>query len=202
MDQRLLAWGRAVKQRRRSRFPVLWLFTDAARLPDPLPAIARLPPGLCGVVFRHDGVADRAALGMAVARLCRARRLGLVVAGDVRLAARLKAGLHLRGGKRAGLARHRSGLTTSSAHDVAQVVRGRRTGAQILFISPVFASASHPGQPALGAVRWARLARLAGSADAYALGGINGRKVNALASFCCGAAGIQALNLSFHSNVI
>ena len=34
-----------------------------------------LPKGLCGVVFRHDGVAGRAALGRAVWRFCRARRL-------------------------------------------------------------------------------------------------------------------------------
>jgi hypothetical protein len=55
MDERLLAWGRAVKQRQRNALPALWLFTDTERIPDPLPAIGRLPRGLCGVVFRHDG---------------------------------------------------------------------------------------------------------------------------------------------------
>jgi thiamine-phosphate pyrophosphorylase len=193
MDERLLAWGRAVKRRRRSRLPVLWLFTDARRLPDPLPSIAALPPGLCGVVFRHDGAPDRAALAARVARLCRARRIALVVAGDARLAAAIGAGVHLRGGRRPGLVRISRGPLTSSAHDVAEMHRARRAGARILFISPAFATPSHPGGAALGPVRWARLARLAGGSLAYALGGIDGKKVTALARFCCGAGGIHAL---------
>ncbi len=97
MDRKLLARARAVKAARRSSVP-LWLFTDARRLPDPLAAAARLPRGLAGVVLRHDGEPGRAALGRALARLCRRRRLALVVAGDVRLAAALGAGVHLRNG--------------------------------------------------------------------------------------------------------
>src|SRR3984957_14381108 len=98
MDRRLLAW--AYPQRRRgSDLPPLWLFTDARRLADPRPVVARLPKGLAGVVLRHDGEPARAALGLDLARLCRARRLRLVVAGDPRLAAAVGAGLHLRGGR-------------------------------------------------------------------------------------------------------
>jgi thiamine-phosphate pyrophosphorylase len=172
---------------------VLWLFTDERRLPDPLPSIARLPRGLCGVVFRHDGAVDRAVLGAKVARLCRARRLGLVVAGDMRLAARLRAGVHLRGGHRPGLARLRPGLLTSSAHEVPEMRRARLAGASILFISPAFVSASHRGSQGLGPSRWARLAARSGNAEAYALGGIDGQKITILARFCCGAGAIHAL---------
>ena len=71
---------------------MLWLFTDMVRLPDPFAAVSRLPRG-AGVVLRDDRDADR------LARLCRARGLALVVAGDARLAARLGAGLHLRDGR-------------------------------------------------------------------------------------------------------
>ncbi len=192
------------------RVPVLWLFTDAARLPDPLPAIARLPKGLCGVVFRQD---DPALLAQ-VARLCRERRVALVVAGGAdhrppgsgfspvgsaprgavthAAASGLGVGVHLRGGARTGWRRH-DGLVTSSAHNVIEVRRAARAGAQIIFISPAFATASHPGEPALGAVRWNFLARHCGAAFAYALGGLDGRKITALAGSCCGAAGISAL---------
>jgi thiamine-phosphate pyrophosphorylase len=172
----------------------LWLFTDAVRMPDPLAAIARLPAGLCGVVFRHDGAPGRAALAARVARLCKARRLALVVAGDARLAARVGAGVHLRGGRLAGLARRGRFMVTASAHDVPQIRRAGRAGADIVFISPAFSTASHPGQAALGAARWARLARAAGAANAYALGGVNGRTVKALARFCGGAGAIHALD--------
>lgn len=137
-------------------------------MPDPLPAIARLPPG-SGVVFRHDGHPGRAALARAVSRLCRARRLALVVAGDARLAADAGAGLHLRGGRRgpgpAGRwlgrhgAAHGSGrrLLTSSAHGAADLVRAARAGADAAFLSPLLPTASHPGGRALGPVRWAAL---------------------------------------------
>ncbi len=186
-----MAWARAVKRRGppgRNPLPVLWLFTDAGRLPDPLPAIARLPLGLAAVVFRHDGVAGRAALGLAVARLCRARRLALVVAGDARLAASLRAGVHLREGRWPGWPRA-PGLRTASAHDAAGLRRAARAGAGIVFLSPAFPTASHPDRPALGAVRWASLARTAGP-PVYALGGMAGRNARRLGPRCAGAGGI------------
>src|SRR5690349_3294328 len=128
MDRRLLAWARA-GHRRGSTVPPLWLFTDSLRLPDPRPAVARLPRGLAGVVFRHDEHPDRAALGRDLARICRARRLALVVSGDARLAAALHAGVHLRGGRWPGHQRLRRSLITSSAHGVADLRRAYRAGA-------------------------------------------------------------------------
>jgi thiamine-phosphate pyrophosphorylase len=211
MGRRLLGWARAVKARRRGAapLPVLWLFTDAARLPDPRPAIARLPKGLSGVVFRHDGAADRAALARDVARLCRARRIALVVAGDARLAAEVGAGLHLRGGRRAqgyggAHARHRR-LVTASAHTVADLRQARRAGARLCFLSPVFPTASHPNAAALGPLRWSAMARQA--ADRHrgtpgkrtlgtaimALGGIDDATVIRLPRLCAGIGAIGAL---------
>jgi thiamine-phosphate pyrophosphorylase len=191
MDARLVAWARAVKARqaripRMRRMPVLWLFTDAARLADPSAAVARLPRGLCGVVLRHDGVADRAALGRRLALLCRARRNLLVVAGDWRLAAALHAGVHLRGGRR--LPGRRGALHTGSAHGVAELVAARRAGVALAFLSPAFATASHPGAGALGPVRWSAQARRAGGAVA-GLGGITGATVRRLDRRRCAAVG-------------
>jgi thiamine-phosphate pyrophosphorylase len=187
MDQKLLSWARAVKSRRRPPHPVLWLFTDSRRLPDPLPAIARLPPGLAGVVFRHDDAPDRAALGRRIAALCRARRLALAVAGDWRLAAALHAGVHLRG----GYGRITPGaVNTASVHSVAELVRARRRGA-LPVLSPAFATPSHPGAAALTPWRWSRLA---GQEGAVALGGITGGNVGRLGSFCRGMGAIGALS--------
>ncbi len=179
-----MAWARAVKSRRRLTLPVLWLFTDAARLADPLGAASRLPRGLCGVVLRHDADPGRLALGLALARICRARRLVLVVAGDARLAARLQAGVHLRGGR--GVAAGGGRLTTSSAHDGAELRRARRAGAALVFLSPAFPTASHPGAAGLGPLRWLRMARPAGAA---ALGGIDGSSIRRLGRSACVAAG-------------
>ena len=188
MDLKLLAWGRAAARRLGpGALPVLWLFTDADRLPDPVAAAARLPKGIAGVVLRHDSHPDRVAIGRDLARICRARRLALVVAGDVRLAASLGAGVHLRGGRWPGPLR-RPGIVTSSAHTLPDLRRAARNGASIAFLSPAFATASHPGEPALGACRWPSLAARAGLPVA-ALGGMDGDSVRRLPRGRCHAVG-------------
>ncbi len=197
MDAGLLSWARAVKQRRRrgrlgAQPPVLWLFTDAARLPDPLPAIAALPKGLCGVVFRHDGMPGRLSLALQVARLCKKRRLPLVVAGDARLAARVKAGVHLRGGFWPSQLRIPA-IVTSSAHDTPELRRARRAGAAAIFLSPMFATASHSGGRPLGPLKWALIARRSGGSKIYSLGGITGGNAAGLPPACAGAGAISAL---------
>ena len=196
MDQRLLDWARAVKAVRRGQAPTLWLFTDARRLPDPRAAAARLPRGIGGVVLRHDTDPARPALGRALARLCRARRLALVVAGDPRLAAALGAGVHLRDGRWPGAARpprRRGALLTSSAHDAASLRRAAAAGVNFVFLSPAFPTASHPDGAALGAARWSRLAARS-AAPVAALGGIDGDSVRRLQrAACAGAGAISAL---------
>lgn len=193
MDDRLIAWARAVKSRRRwckgGRLPVLWLFSDKQRLPDPRAAIARLPRGLCGVVLREAP----ASIAQDVARMCRARRLMLVVAGDARLACRVGAGIHLRAGRRPGLAGGRAGFATSSAHNLAELRRARRAGARMVFLSPCFPTESHKGGTSLGALRWRATAR-AGGGVVLALGGVDGVRIKAVAGrACAGAAAIGAL---------
>ena len=191
MDRKLLEWGRAAAARTPG-LPSLWLFTDTERLADPLMAVARLPRGLAGVVFRHDFHPDRQSLARAVAKICRARRLVLVVAGDARLAARLHAGVHLRGGTWPGAVRV-GGFVTSSAHTAADLRRAARSGARLVFLSPAFATASHPGAPHLGVARWSALARGAGIPVA-ALGGVDGATIRRLPRrFCRGAGAIGAL---------
>lgn len=159
--------------------PGRWLVTDARRLADPLPAIRRLTRG-DGVLFRHYELppAKRLALARQVAGLCRRLGLVLVVAGDVRLARAVAAdGLHLPQGliglaamaRRAGLR-----LVTVAAHDPGAIAQAARGGADAVLVSPVFATASHPGAAPLGVLRFAALvsdARRQGL-SVYALGGI------------------------------
>jgi thiamine-phosphate pyrophosphorylase len=197
MDPHLLSWARAASARwgPGGRIPPLWLFTDARRMPDPRPAAMRLPRGLAGVVLRHDGEPGRHALGVDLARICRARRLALVVAGDARLAAALRAGVHLRSGRLPlGAARfmRRRGFVTSSAHGPAELARAARAGADLVFLSPIFPTTSHPGASALGPVRWMALAR-SSPVPVAALGGISGAGVRRLPRICRAIGAIGAL---------
>lgn len=183
MDAALLAWG----LRRPASFPRLWLFTDQRRLPDPRESVAGLPRGRAGVVFRHDSDPNRVALGRDLARICRRRRLILVVAGDARLAAGLRAGIHLRGGRHPGPIRSHA-FITSSAHSIPELLRARRAGASLVFLSPAFATASHAGAPGLGPLRWSAMAVRAKGGVA-ALGGVDGQSVKRLAKGRISAVG-------------
>ena len=185
------------------RVPVLWLFTDAVRLADPGAAVAALPRRLCGVVFRHDGMAGRNALARRLAQQCRRLAVPLVVAGDARLAASVGAGVHLRGGRppvgpgmRASKNwRRPKTLLTSSAHSQVELRRALAAGADAVFLSPMLPTRSHPGAPALGVVRWVALAgRVSQRRRAVlALGGVSGKAVRRLPRWCEGAGAISAL---------
>lgn len=153
--------------------------TDAARTPDPAAMAERLPPGTV-VLFRHYDAPDRRALGARLARVCRRRRLYLLVAGDARLAAALGAdGLHLpeylarRGPPPVARLwlRRRGAVLTAACHSPAALARAAALGADLALLSPVFPTRSHPGAATLGPVRFALWAGRAGLPVA-ALGGV------------------------------
>ncbi len=177
--------------------PPLVLVTDERRLPDPCPAAARLPPGSL-VILRHYDTPDRRALAGRLARLCRARRLRLLIAADLDLAVALGTGLHLPEGlarspaPRLRLWHRRSRLPlTVAAHGRMALVRAARLGADAALLSPVFATASHPEARGLGAVAFRRLVRRA-KLPVYALGGVNRATVGHLKG--SGAAGVAAIS--------
>jgi len=144
-----------------------------------------LPKGLCGVVLRNDAgldfsKAERVRLGEDLARICRARRNLLVVAGDWKLAHHLRAGRHLRGGKTPERAVSIKGtLITSSAHDRLEVTTAGRAKADATFLSPLFATLSHPGAKPLGTLRFMAIS-LHCRGKILALGGVTGAKLRSL----------------------
>ncbi len=181
------------RRRGHQRFRRL-LLSDARRLPDPLPLLTRLAPG-DGLVFRHYGVAGRAGQARRLARACRHRGLLFLIAGDPRLAVRVGAdGVHW---PQHAVRRRRFPrplLQTAAAHDGAALVAARRAGIDAVLLSPVFATASHPGARTLGPLRLAGLARGFPGA-CLALGGMTPTRVRRL-SGCprlAGWAGIGAL---------
>jgi thiamine-phosphate pyrophosphorylase len=138
-------------------------------------ALARLPRG-SGVVFRHYGLglAARRALFAKVAKVSRRRGLILVRAGETRLG-RDEAGVHGRRG---------AGLRTWPAHSRREAVAAIRGGADMVFVSPIFATRSHPGGRALGRVGLGLMISGLG-VPVIALGGMDARR----------AAGLQQLGI-------
>ena len=116
------------------------------------PALRRLPPG-SGVVVRHHATpaAERRALVRRIERLATARRLVVLVAGGGTPG---RSGSH---GPSPGPGPG-PGPHSWSAHRRREAIAGIGSGAALLFVSPVRPTRSHPGAPALGPLRAARIA--------------------------------------------
>lgn len=168
-------------------WPREWLVTDERLGGQLWQAIARVPAGTGGILFRHYSLAaaEREKLGREIASVARARRLMLAVGGDERLAVRLGAALvHNPDGPAAALP------FSLSVHDEVQALAARAAGAALVFVSPVYPTRSHAGRPALGLDAAIRLAGIAGCA-AIALGGMDARRFQALDGPFHGYAGID-----------
>jgi thiamine-phosphate pyrophosphorylase len=164
----------------RHPLPRLWLMTDERMGDALLPAIARLPRG-AGIVFRHYRLspAERRALWDRVRAAVRGRGIVLIAAGPVLPGAQ---GCHNR---------RCCGIQTRSAHNLRELRAAERAGADLVFLSPVFATRSHPGARPLGAARFARLARMA-RVPVVALGGMTGARATTLLTGGAAWAGIDA----------
>ena len=120
-----------------------------------------------------------------VARACLARGLMLAVAGDVGLARRIGAAMvHNPVGEAKGL------LVSRSVHDLREAEAAR--SADLVFVSPVFATRSHPGAEAIGIEGAMVLAKRSG-VPAIALGGMDAERGEAaIRAGFHGWAGIDA----------
>ena len=145
---------------RRKPVPTLWLMTDE-RMGDALwAALTALPRG-SGIVFRHFMTAprERAAITARVTRIARKRRLILIDSGTARQPVRL-----------------------CPVHSMHEAVAARHAGADLVLVSPVFPTRTHPGARGLGAFQAATLARASGL-PAIALGGMTQKRFRRLQKF-------------------
>lgn len=152
--------------------PQRWLVSDARNDAVLEESLARLPRG-SGFIYRHYHLppAARLARFRELARICRRHRHCVILA-DSTMTAR-EWGADGSYGAPRQLAPRRAGLLLlASAHDMREIAEARRFDADAVLLSPAFPTASHPGEPALGPVRFRLLARHAGM-PVIALGGMN-----------------------------
>ena len=165
--------------KRRHPLPRLWLMTDERQGHGLWEALERLPRG-SGIVFRHYGLSreERQKLFARVRRFARARRLTLLAAGSPLPGAD---GNHGRRG---------AGLSSFSVHNLREIRAAERAGADLVFLSPVYATRSHPGAKPLGPRRFALLAH-GTKLPVIALGGMDADRFATLGG-AYGWAGIDA----------
>lgn len=154
-----------------------------ARLFDALAAL----PDDAGIVFRHYSLPaeERRSLFEEVKAEAKARGLRLLLAGTAEDAALWGAdGSHGRGPG--------AGFRSAPVHNLADIRTAERDGADLLFLSPVHATRSHPGAAHLGLEGFAALARDT-RLPVIALGGMNAARARETARLgAYGWAGIDA----------
>jgi thiamine-phosphate pyrophosphorylase len=169
--------------------PTLFFFTDPARTPHPLQSAARLPRG-SAVVYRHFGAKDREKVAFQLAALCKRRSLVLLIGADLKLAQKVRAGVHWPE-RLMPASKRTQRLETTAAHSPRALARAARAGFDAAVLSPVFPSKSKSAQTPLGPLRAMRLARAA-ALPVIALGGINARNGAQLSGR--GFAGVAAID--------
>lgn len=177
----------AIKLRALAGVERLVLMTDRHRLPDPEAAIEQLPAGSI-IILRDYEAPNRLALAKAMRLLCRKAGCWFLVAGDVALARTVKAdGLHLPEHMLFNRPLNLNGfsLVSAACHTQRALRCADALGVDLAIVSPVFPTESHPGTPALGVHRFARLLSHQNMAVA-ALGGVS----------VCTAGKLRALKLA------
>lgn len=183
--------ARHKKDRKFLKLPRVWLMTDP-RLDNRLErddyslnrhrdhkyleqGAQSLPFG-SGIIFRHYHLDSprRRSLFRRIRRIGKRRGHIILLAGSERDAIGWRAdGFHGRSG---ALQPSRHYIRSAPVHDTSQIAQARRKNADMMFVSPVFATRSHPGKKPLGLMGLMRLARLCGGAKVIALGGMNRNK--------------------------
>ena len=152
--------------RRRQPLPRLWLMTDERQGERLFDAVGRLPKG-SGIIFRHYSLpeSERRTLFERVRQAAKEKGQLLLLGGSSLEAQAWGAdGSHGRG--------RGFGLRSAPAHDPSEIRAAERAGADLLFLSPVFATHSHPGAKPMGPGRFTLLARST-NLPVIALGGMN-----------------------------
>ncbi len=188
---------------RKTPFALAFL-TDRTRIADPL-AVAAALPAEAAVILRDYDMAGREMLALALAEIAAERRLVLVIGGDVELARRVGAGLHLRSDQVgrmkssmfptavAGGGFHQPDsppILIASCHSAAELARAAELGADLALLGPVFATKSHPSAQPLGVAAFKALAA-ASPIPVLALGGVKSANAGLLGGR--NVAGIAAI---------
>lgn len=179
--------------------PALVFMTDRTAIPDPITIIKHFPKPVLVIIRDYDHP-DRYEYTKQIAAICQTYHHPYLVANNVQLAQTIKAnGVHLSEYtvKQATHIKKRypNWVITSSVHNQQTLNAAQRYPLDLIFISPIFATQSHPHKTTLGFIKLQELARKS-IIPSYALGGINNENCHLLNnSLVSGIAGIRC----FHS---
>ena len=166
-----------------ARAPMSLAFLTDHRQAHKSDVIIRTLPGGTGVILREYDDPKRRARAHRIAALCRRYGLVFYVGGDLSLAYETKAdGLHAPSWMAGRLKQKPRGLMLSVAcHEARDLETADNLGADSVFLSPVFATNSHPGKDYLDTNEFLELASKS-RVPVLALGGVTLKNAQKLKS--------------------
>lgn len=165
--------ARALRLGRMAGVPHLVFMTDENRAPNPVDICFSLPAGSI-IILRDYDHRDRLGLAEELREVTTDCSQFLLVAGDADLARSVGAdGLHVPEYQLSAPPSLSSfGLVSAACHSRRSLLLAAKHGVDFALVSPVFPTASHAGEAALGVHRFARMIRNS-PVPVIALGGIN-----------------------------
>lgn len=165
-----------LRKKRDFILPRFILMTDDERLPDPTSIVGLLPPN-SAIIARSQDMARVKVLINVLRPICSSHNIALLAAGDFKTVRSFDVdGIHL--SETAVLETNTEMVSfperwilTAAAHSVSAVQRANSLRADVVMISPVFATRSHPDTQVLGPSGYRHLAQHAPE-SACPLGGI------------------------------
>jgi len=157
--------------------------------------VAKLPKNAVVIIREYDlPKEEREIFATRIAKLARARGLKILVGKDSTLARKIKAdGVHFSDFDLVIRRGDKKNLLSISCHSYKSFLRAERLKPDLIFISPIFPTASHTGAKVLGLRYLAKIAvKNRKRLPIYALGGVNFQNLKSLAKL--GIAGFGAIN--------
>ena len=171
--------------------PSLWYFTDKDKTKDIINTLSGLPT-YSGIVLRNYCSKERKTIIKNVLRIAKRKNFMVLMGSHPRVHGNIN-GLHLPKWEYKCRRNTKKQIVSVSAHSLKDKRKIINTKADIIFLSSVFHTNSHPKRKHLGIIRFGLLARSL-ARPVIALGGINNKNIKKLKHFpISGVAAIEAL---------
>lgn len=165
----------------------VFFFTDRKRCADLNLAIKKLPKN-SAVIFREYDLDEvsREKLAREIIAICRERNHKILIGKNVELARKLRAdGIHFSDNDILPMAVFnrqnwpREFIFSFACHNFLSVLKSQHLKADLLFVSPIFTTKSHPNIAPLGLMQLSKIIRVS-KIPVFALGGVNEKNIHAL----------------------
>jgi thiamine-phosphate pyrophosphorylase len=173
------------------KIPYIWFLTDSIKTKNPLETSRKLPFN-SGILIRSYNNKNKEKIIKNIINLKKRKVHTVLVSGRHKSHSNID-GAHLPSWLNSSFLRNKK-LISMSAHGAIDIRKSINIKADVIFISPIFHTTSHPEEKNLGVIKLGLMAKLF-KRPVIALGGINNNNISRLKGLpIAGCAGIDVFN--------